>query len=404
MKALSNKVMDKLIATTERPCISIYLAGHRGEGKPGVKQDQIKLKNFIKEARTKLLALGTDQAQSEALLAPLQAVLADDGFWMEQTEGIALFSAAGFFHSQRLPYNFDGQDLVVVADRFLLKPLLPFLCNQQEFFVLALDQHAVRLLHVENHHASEVPLPRRVPHNIATTLQYEEREQQQHFMSSRPERGNERGLNANFDATYHGGEADPKEEIVRYFKEIDHGLREIFNHLQSPLILAGVEYEIGLYRQHNTYPHLLAECIEGGARMLSDAELHQRGWQLVAPLIVQARAADAERFHELESKNRGSSELSEVVRAAYQGRVDTLFLATDIQRWGRYNPDDDTFVEHNEPQPGDIDLIDFAAHETLAKGGKLWPVKLAEMPAASPVAAIFRFVNIATAGGGTKSK
>ena len=46
---------------------------------------------------------------------------------------------------------------------------------------------------------------------------------------------------------------------------------------------------------------------------------------------------------------------------------------------------------HAERQPGDEDLLDRAALETMLNGGMVYAVKPEAMPADLPVAAVFRY-------------
>src|ERR1044071_8016982 len=108
MKLLSKDELKNLMEYEKGPCLSIYMPGHRGAGPPEIRQDQIRLKNLIREARERLLANGDRPQEVDELLSPVVNLYEDDGFWLEQSNGIALFSAPGMFRYYRLPINFDG--------------------------------------------------------------------------------------------------------------------------------------------------------------------------------------------------------------------------------------------------------------------------------------------------------
>jgi len=77
--------------------------------------------------------------------------------------------------------------------------------------------------------------------------------------------------------------------------------------------------------------------------------------------------------------------------AAYEGRIDTLFVSVGLQRWGLFDPDTNTVHLHPEPKPGDEDLLDFAAIQTFVNGGKVFAVEPEAVPDDRNVAAIFRY-------------
>ncbi len=72
-----------------------------------------------------------------------------------------------------------------------------------------------------------------------------------------------------------------QEEIRQFFYIIDKALHEKLRDETAPLVLAGVEYLLPLYRQANTYQHLMAEGITGNPEILSAQELHDKTWPIV---------------------------------------------------------------------------------------------------------------------------
>jgi len=99
---------------------------------------------------------------------------------------------------------------------------------------------------------------------------------------------------------FHGsGEPDPKEEILRYFRGIDRALREVVPP-DTPLILAGVDYLLPLYREVSGVPSLVDESIVGNPDSLGLESLHDQAWAIAQAVF------DEEREQALgESKRRG---------------------------------------------------------------------------------------------------
>jgi len=77
--------------------------------------------------------------------------------------------------------------------------------------------------------------------------------------------------------------------------------------------------------------------------------------------------------------------------AAHHGRVDVLFVALGIQVWGAIDLSTNTVHEHEDHEPGDEDLLDLAAIQTILNGGIVYAVEPEQVPDHAPLAAVFRY-------------
>ena len=351
-------------------------------------QGRIQLNNLLAEAEKSLLAAGLRVPDAQKLLEPAQKFLWDKLFWRHQDEGLALFLSAETFYHYSLPYNFEAQ--AVIADRFYIKPLLPLLADDGQFFILTLSQNQVRLLQGTRHSISEVDLAE-IPANLSKTMAAAGKERQLQFhTSSGPSGGGRRA------AIFHGHGADDKQfraNILRHFRQIDRGLSNLLTNEHTPLLLAGVDYLLPLYKEVNSYPHLVNEGITGNPDKLQAEDMHQRGWAIVQPLFQQARQlADAQYQQLLKSGNeKASNDPFQIIQAAFYGRVDILFAALGQQLWGRFDQETAAVELHQDKERGDGDLLNFAAIETMRNGGTVYVVKLEEMPSRNILAAIYRY-------------
>jgi hypothetical protein len=197
---------------------------------------------------------------------------------------------------------------------------------------------------------------------------------------------------------YHGqeaGEEDAKDEIRKFFGLLDRGLRELLDgDGRTPLVLAGVEYLLPIYRDQTSYPNTLAEGVHGNPDGLSPAELHDRAWPLVEEGFRAERRELAERYGDLTGTGRASRDLDVVLTAALDGRVDTLFVGRGVRQWGRFDAEARTVERHDEQRAESEDLLDRAAVLTFVNSGRVLAVDPAEVPGGGPVAAIFRYCGI----------
>jgi hypothetical protein len=404
MNLLSKDELKGLAEKKGFPCISIYLPSHRGAWAPEIRQDQIRFKNLLRNVKEQLLSSGAFRNPDVAELTdPIHQLIDDDTFWEEQSEGIVLFRSPDMMRYYRLPIDFGGLELAVVNERFHIKPLIPMFNNDGEFFILSLSRNHVRLLKGSHFSIQELKLPRSVPTNMGYALRFEEREDQMKALSARPERGDKR-TGTGYDPVFHGQELDEKNEILRYFQQIDRGLHEIFKNQTIPLILAGVDYLLPIYRQASNYKYIVDEVIEGNCDERTQQDLHERAWAIIGPYFMREQQKHLAEYEEYSAKKQAASDFKDIVRAAYQGRIDVLFVAGGVQRWGLYDPNTNSVHIHDERQPGDEDLLDFAATHTILRGGRVYVMDGSQVPDNGPMAAIFRYMKIALAGGGTKSK
>jgi hypothetical protein len=371
-----------LLACSDTKCISLYLPTNRApvEGR----QDLIRFKNMVRETEERLTREGLRGADAKGLLAPLSRLLEDPAFWQYRSDGLAVFRSESMLRHYRLPMHFD--ELVVVAPRFHLKPLIPLFTEDAGFFVLALSQNAIRLIQGNRFCAWEEELGN-IPTNLADALNYDDPERQLQFRG-KTSSGAGRGNAVTFS---HGGIECCKEDIHRYFHQIDKGLKELIRPAGTPLVLAGVEYLLPIYREVNSYPHLFGKGITGNPDLLSVEELHARAWKLLQPNFQKAREEMIAQYNRLAGTGRTSHDIKEIIPAASQGQVEKLMVAVGIQVWGSYDPDRKTVEQRKEPGNGSEDLLDVAAVQTILNGGTVYAEQPEAIPDESCVMAILRY-------------
>ena len=99
-------------------------------------------------------------------------------------------------------------------------------------------------------------------------------------------------------------------------------------------------------------------------------------------------------YRRLAGTGRTAAGLAPVLSAAEAGRVDTLFLRPEAERWGRYVTGDDSVTLHERPEPGDDELLDRVASQTLRTSGRVLPMpeELRAQPEITDgVAAVLRY-------------
>lgn len=317
--------LTTLLDTRAPDCVSIYLPTsplpHDADAA------RIAFKNLVAEGGTKN-ALLDDFAE-------------DFVAWSLLAHSLAVFATPDSLRSFRLPNTLSS--LVVVADRFHVKPLLRAVTFPQAALVLALSQHDVRLVEVAGDvPPSEIELPDLFP----------------------------------LDTAY----------IHRYARQVDRALRPTLAGLGLPLILAATEPLDSFYRATNTYPDLLEQGIPGNPEHMSPAHLAAAARPILDALYASQLDDLRARFEAWQSRGRAATDLSDVARAATFGAVDTLFVDIDDLVEGSLD-DSGTIGADGDGTQGVVDEI---ARRVIASGGKVLAVRRDDVPHGVTAAALLR--------------
>ncbi len=376
------ELKERFLETRFNWCVSLYMPTHRAGRE--AEQDRIRFKNLLREAENRFLTQGLRTPEVRDRLKNAYQLLQDGGFWKSRSDGLAVFFSVDGIHAFRLPVTFE--ETLVVSERFHIKPLLSLLTSDSRFFILALSQNRVRLLEATRQTAFEVELGD-LPLSLAESAGETATERQLQSHTGPPSGAGERA------AMFFGHDLskENKDKLARWFRMIDRKLREVLGDAKAPLVLAGVDSLFPLYREANTYAHLIAEGVAGSPEGLKPEELHGQAWPLVEPVFKGEREEAADRYRRLAGTGQTTSNVEEAVLAAHHGRVGTLFVAVGVQVWGRCDPQLNRCEIHSTPEVGDGDLLDLAAIQCLLKGGTVYAVPPAEVPDQHPVAAMYRF-------------
>lgn len=383
MTVFSVDELKKLSQSIENPCISIYMPTHR-TGRE-TEQDPIRFKNLLGRVEQDLEKAGMKERKIDELLNPLRKLMDDTVLWQHMGDGFAVFRSNDTFSYYRLPLRFD--EFHYTGTRFHLKPLMPLLTGDGLFYILVMSQKSVRLLRGSRDNVHPVELED-LPENLAEALNIDEYIQTMQFHTGTSMR------QAGRSAIFHGhgaGEDDQTHEIKQYLRKIDEALCNYMGSQRIPVMLAGVESLLPLYKEISDYGSLYEEGLPGNHDLERPEEIHEKAWALLKPYFDKTRKKAEEKYHELKSNHLATAELPEVLKAAASGRVDTLFVDLKDHMWGRYSPESGAIYIEDQPEMESVDLLDDAAINTINKGGTVYAVESDEIPEDSPLAAVLRY-------------
>jgi hypothetical protein len=251
MDILNPNDLKTLIAKQGKWCVSLYLPTHRAGREQ--QQDPVRLKNLLAEAEVKLLANGLRRPKVQELMQPAEELLWNREFWQHQSDGLAIFLTSDFFVTYRLPSVF--QELLVINKSFHTKPLYPLLNRVGKFYLLSISLNQIRLFQGTADTIGEIGLPFATSMDQALWMDNPERYLNYHSGSISMNEG--KGGSGIFHG--HDPEDDEKENIRRFFQSVDQGLRDLLEDKGVPMILAGAEPILPIFRETCTYQNILED-------------------------------------------------------------------------------------------------------------------------------------------------
>lgn len=253
-------------------CVTIYVPYM--DANAATNPMQIALKDALKDAKTQLKALGTDEKIIKKTLRLGRTLAANaDTFWPHYHESLVLFLHADLALSYWMSVDISVMD-VHVGYGFDLRPIADMLANNKSFAVLVLDHRATQFYVGDRFHLAPAPLPG-FPADMKQTLNIDEYPKSRELHEIAPAylgKGSE-----GYHGQYNVSEVD-KQMLTKFFRMIDRRLHHYLTNNRLPLVIAGVSYLLPLYRAVNTYAGLVRGELHGSFRRVRLDKLHGRAW------------------------------------------------------------------------------------------------------------------------------
>ena len=326
--------ISALAAARGEACVSIYL-----RTTPLTQQaqaDRVELKNLARNALEQLEKAGADKQQRAAIAEQLDDLVDDNEFWRFQAHSLAIFATPENLRTFRVPNALEP--LVVVSDRFHVKPLLRSVSFPQSCYVLALAQKSVRVVEVSPDLPSATVNVEGMPEDAGRAV---------------------RGVG---EVDYwpsgriHGAEGQ-KVLLRQFARNVDKALRAILTGSGIPLVLAAAEPLASIYRSVNSYAHLAEATIEGSPEAITDAELGERGRAVLDGLYREELAAWRSLFEARANQGRATTDIAQAARAATMGAVDSMLVDINEVVPGRID-EDGAIVFAEQANASNYDLVD----------------------------------------------
>ncbi len=371
----------KEMLATSGPCLSVYAPISTARSDQG--QYALRWKECLR-------SLDRDIEKFDGDAEELRHSISDwaDIYDPREAHGSAVAVFRSHDVSRRIWLHRPLEAQAVLGPRFYIRPILNELTRDRVFYVLALSQKNVRLLRCTEHSAEPVDLPSSIYTNFE---EYMNPAKPDHVSDNRssagPGSGGSKGVM--FGTTTEREDKD--KYLAHFFGQIDRGLNEVLRDSKAPVILAGVDYELAIYRGVSAYPKLADEGIQGAANSLKGGELHARAIQVVEKCYEHKIDKTLHSYEEFVGAGRATHSVKEAVTAAHDGRVLTLLVSDSMQLTGRFEEATHRVKARPNGLAEEEDLLNAAAVECLLHAGNVLVAPNTRMPNGAPLAAILRF-------------
>lgn len=376
--------LARLMTTESATAVSIFMPMHP-KGKE-VRQDPIRLKNLLADARSKLIAAGMSEADAGSALEPATALLEDREFWQHQGTGLALFINENETSEYRVPLTLEER--VVVGGKFHLRPLLPILAADGHFSVLTVTADKATLFSASRYELVEEKTAG-LPERPSVENDYENPVQ-----ASPPARPNVGTANIPNAQVY--GDSPPdfrKARLLEFVADVAKAVESRLSASPQPLVLVADAEVGGHFQQASDLGQHLAGVVEINPNSLDASALHGLAYPQVKERLDRGRVEALATAAELLGRgdHTATTRIADIVRASHQGRVGTLLLPDGEPVWGRYDSEADNLETGPEFESSGEDLLGIAAMKTLQNGGDVHVMSADELPKEADAVALLRY-------------
>ena len=381
---LSRSTFEALSKRQGTHAVSIYMPMYKGEKEQNEGLGQAKLKACIKEAYKYLEAYQLPEKELKEYLKPIEELVFNREVWRNPAEGLAIFldkeHGMNFF---LLPISFEPE--VYVANHFYMQPLFELFSDDEVYYYLALSQDYVRLYEGSSYSFKEVADIHMMPTSLEDVVGVDFKEKRLQVRS---------GHSAHKVAAFHGygeGKDDKEKELLQYFRQINRAITKTIQNKNAPLVLACAEGLAGIYRKVNTYPYLFEEYLPGDPEFRGITVAHKESLRLMINYFLKTRKDKINEFTENANTNRTSTRRSDIVEAALEGNIDTLFINKNVPLFGTFKAANKCLIADSKKDIHNISLTNLAGVKTFLKGGNVYLLEDAEMPVSNiPLNALMR--------------
>ena len=180
-------------------------------------------------------------------------------------------------------------------------------------------------------------------------------------------------------------------DTEKYFRYVDSYVYDNYSKTTKlPLVLVSLKEYHSDFKRISKNPYLLEDGINKSIESMDLDEISKKVRVMIDAIHMEKIQKLVESYMMAEADSLGSSDVKEVAKAAYEGRVDTILMEEDSVIPGKIdeNTGEIKLGEWNDPE---YDILDDLAERVMANGGSVFILGKDKMPRSTGIAAIYRY-------------
>jgi Bacterial archaeo-eukaryotic release factor family 3 len=346
------------------PLVSILLPTHRTS--PDNLQDPIRVKNLVRQATERLLT-EFSKREVEPLLAQLESLAARIDY-RYTLDGLALFVNRDLAREFYLP--FAVKQRVIIGENFATRDLVLALNRSPRYWVLVLSEKPTRLYE-----------------GLRTDLV---QVAEGGFPMTHEGPGGTEPLPGGFGIRK---SAYRDERQRQFFRQVDAAFGQMAAEDPLPTVLVGVDRYLAFFDEVSDNKDQIVATLTGSHDKTYPPELAKLVWPLMQDHLARLRHQVLIELQKAVGARQHASGISDVWRAAQEGRGATLLVEQDYHCPARLDASGLHLTPADDPTASDVidDAVDDLIVTVLDKGGRVVYVDKNALRAYQSIALITRY-------------
>lgn len=368
MDDITHKDLSMLASPRKDIGVSIYMPFN--DGAEGDLKNPAVLTEILDVAREKLLSSGVKSGVVTKLLQPGFDLVRDETYWRDKFVTLAFFLFVKEFHVYKLPSVYDK---TTEFSRYpYIKPILRDYVDNKKLYVLVLEAGGSKLFKFDRYnHLDITPKVLEMSSKEYADKYFQiEREQSYHIKRQGGGKTREGLISHGHDNT----EQLNKLRATEYARIVAKEVKKIVNKESFPMVLAGVKggFLAPTFRAVYDGASLIDDYIQVETVPLNLGKILKEVSRIIGKMRVAEESASLEKVSGLLGTGYEENKSDQIVKRAFEGRVDTLFVNNEKDAFGIINNFNDLYEVQVTDNPEDEDLSNIAVATTWDKDGKVF--------------------------------
>jgi hypothetical protein len=353
--------LEKLVAETSNPCVTISLNTHRTH--PENKQDAIALKKLCVEAEDRLVnEFGKKpivQLLNKLMLIPSEI---NENHNLDSLH-IFLSNTTKEIFKSTLPAK---DDRIYISDSFALSPIIKSINRSIDYLILVVSQGGVKMFKVTND-------------SVVSEIQND------YFPFTENPHFNTESLKI----------SDPKasDNMVREFlNKVDKAVVKMYYQTNYNCVVICTDDNYSRLLQVADKPGIYAGHANIDYNNQSSYQIAEQAWEIMKIQQTKREKSAIDEMKEAVGQKKAVTGLSEIYKAVKEGRGDLLLVQNDFSQAVKITGDASFELVDDATQPGAVDdITSEIAVEVISKKGRVVFTSLVEMKEFGDVALKTRY-------------